>query len=67
MRAMIRSACLSLCLALAACAPTTPPPASTSQQPTPDPRDPQVRAQAVEQATIEAKERQDEALEKQGG
>lgn len=67
MRAMIRLASLSLCFALAACAPTAPPPPSTSQQPAPDPRDPQVRAQAVEQATMEAKERQDEALEKQGG
>jgi hypothetical protein len=54
------------CLALAACAPSAPPPPA-GQAATPDPRDPQVRAQAVEQATLDAKQRQDEALEKQGG
>jgi hypothetical protein len=56
-----------LCLALAACVQTAPPPPPATQAATPDPRDPQVRAQAVEQATMEAKERQDEAMEKQGG
>jgi ABC-type uncharacterized transport system auxiliary subunit len=66
MRATLPIAAL-LCATLAGCAPTAPPPAATSTQATPDPRDPQVRAQAVEQATMEAKQRQDEALEKQGG
>jgi hypothetical protein len=55
-----------LCSMLAACAPSAPPPAAQAPAAA-DPRDPQVRAQAVEQATLEAKQRQDEALQKQGG
>lgn len=57
-----------LLLALTACAPAPqPPPAQSATAAPADPRDPQVRAQAVEQATLDAKQRQDEALEKQGG
>jgi len=55
-----------LCTLLAACAPTGAPPDAQAPAAS-DPRDPQVRAQAVEQATLEAKQRQDEALERQGG
>lgn len=57
-----------LLLALTACAPAPQPPAAqSSNPPAADPRDPQERARAVEQATLDAKQRQDQALEEQGG
>lgn len=55
---------LSILVLCAGCTAPAPPPAAATS---PDPRDPQERAKAVEAATLEAKRRQDEALERQGG
>lgn len=62
---------LVLAATLAACSPPPQPPASTDVAPAEAPAgsqyDPQQRARAVEDQTLEQFDRQDEALEKQGG
>jgi hypothetical protein len=58
-------------LSLAACSPPPQPPASSGAAPAEAPAgseyDPQQRARAVEDQTLEQFERQDKALEEQGG